>query len=165
MFKKPRKAISCLLIITMLFLSTGTVFAYDSSEFENEYQKYTEEEQRRIKEIIQSSDNQNKIGIIKENFPLSNDGTSTYTICLNCDMPFSVVTVCAAEATLAEEGYHNTFLGIPTGCYMYYFVSRAAEICMYCQKVVRQIDVQHGCWEVHKKCGKGEYDICPMDVT
>ena len=65
MFKKPRKAISCLLIITMLFLSTGTVFAYDSSEFENEYQKYTEEEQRRIKEIIQSPDNQNKIGIIK----------------------------------------------------------------------------------------------------
>ena len=44
MFKKPRKAISCLLIITMLFLSTGTVFAYDSSEFENEYQKYTEED-------------------------------------------------------------------------------------------------------------------------
>ena len=69
-------------------------------------------------------------------------------------MPFSVVTVCAAEATLAEEGYHNTFLGIPTGCYMYYFVSRAAEICMYCQKVVRQIDVQHGCREVHKNAEK-----------
>lgn len=23
----------------------------------------------------------------------------------------------------------------------------------------------HDCWEVHTKCSKGKYDICPMDVS
>lgn len=75
------------------------------------------------------------------------------------------VTVCAAEATLVDEGYHRDLLGIfETDCYVYYFRSRSAEMCPICYKVL-WVNGQHDCWEVHKKCSKGTYDVCPMQVS
>lgn len=80
-------------------------------------------------------------------------------MCYDCD--WIMVSVCAKEAILVDEGYHNTFLlGVPTDCYAYYFESYGAFMCELCNKVGS--DGYHACWEVHKKCSKGEYDVCPM---
>lgn len=92
--------------------------------------------------------------------------TNGFTLFPNCtDCSWFTVSVCAAEATLADEGYHRGFLGlVETDCYAYYFVSRGAEMCPTCYKVLWEYGA-HDCWEIHKKCSKGEYDVCPMTVS
>ena len=75
------------------------------------------------------------------------------------------VTVCAGEAKLVNEGYHRGFLGIlQTDCYAYYFESRGALMCPRCQSVIEMYGY-HACWEIHKKCSYGDYDVCPMQVS
>mgnify|MGYP004597505465 CR=1 FL=1 len=79
----------------------------------------------------------------------------TRYICINCN--WFCVTVCAAEAVHYDTGRHGD-------CEVYYFKSRGAMMCPTCQTAWVQYGY-HDCWEVHKTCWKGYYDVCPMEVT
>ena len=124
--------------------------------------EYEEEEQRRIDEIVNSSNSQEWLDVVVENVPLNNS-ISTYSHCLEC---YTIAnTVCLMDATLYDEGYHSGIFGIgTTDCYAYYFCSRGVEMCMSCGNVVSELGV-HDCWEIHKSCNKGEYDVCPMEYS
>lgn len=76
-------------------------------------------------------------------------------ICSKCG--WFCVTVCAAEARLDGTNTHGD-------CLVYYFSSRGAMMCPTCQIVYIQYGY-HDCWEIHKSCWKGDYDVCPMEVS
>ena len=160
---KKRLVLSMLLVIVMTISIGASVFANDLTEFREAYQPFIEEEQRRLEESIRSSNREELMGVREENLPIDM-GASTYPTCEKC-FNFSV-SVCAAEATLVDEGYHKGFLGIfNTDCYAYYYVSRGAEMCPYCANVLWMYD-EHYCWEYHTECSKkGFYDVCPMQVS
>lgn len=165
--KKTNFITSLLLIVTLFCTMTPTAFAQSTQdsldEFREAYRVITEEEQRRIDEITQSPNSSDWLGVFEENLPLD-PNVSTYGNCVDCN--WFTVSVCAGDATLIGEGYHKGFLGLfETDCYAYYFVSRGAEMCPTCNKVIRIYDGEHLCWEIHKKCFKGNYDICVMDVS
>lgn len=162
MFKKMRRLFSVALVLSML-ISTGLqVGACDFSELEKSLEPYAEEEQRRIDTITNSPNSEDWLGVVIENVPLDND-IEPYMMCQDCS--WMMVSVCAKEAILVDEGYHTGLLGsAQTNCYAYYFESRGAIMCSLCYKVGYQ-GGQHACWEIHKKCSKGEYDVCPMEVS
>lgn len=172
MKKSMKKCLCIVLAVVMILGLSVTAFAQENvvpddldrylEEFENEYNVIREEEQRRVDEISQSENSELWLGVVRENLPLNND-MSYYPTCSYCLS--ASVSVCAGEATLADQGYHSGFLGLgTTDCYMYYYVSRGAEMCPVCYRVLWKYDGQHGCLEVHKKCSKGRYKICPMTV-
>ena len=151
-----------LLTAAVMIVSMSThSFAYDLTEFYENYQCIIEEEQRRIQEIVNSPNSQDWLGVVVENLPMSND-VSFYPMCTDCS--WFTVSVCAGEATLYDEGYHyGGFLGMfLTDCYAYYFESRGAEMCPTCYRVIWDYET-HPCKEVHMKCSKGEYDTCVFD--
>ena len=166
-----KKLLSILLAASMLLGVSVSVFAQDTisddldrylEEFNNEYNVIRAEEQRRVDEIMNADNSDAWIGVVRENLPIDDDW-SYYPTCSYCSS--ASVSVCAGEATLANQGYHSGFLGIgTTDCYMYYYVSRGAEMCPVCYRVLWRYDGQHGCLEVHKKCSKGRYKICPMTI-
>lgn len=152
-----------LLIICSLILSFALVplniLANEKEELDAVFKI---EEQRRMDRVMNSSDSSQWLGIVEENVPLNNE-ISVYPNCVDCSL--LTKNVCAAEAILVDEGYHNTFLlGLPTDCYAYYFESHGAAMCPGCWKVVEQYG-RHACWERHKKCSKGDYDVCIMDIS
>ena len=149
-------------MICMVIFANG-IFAYaDTSDLQEYRDMYTAEEQRRINMITQSENSEDWIGVVEENFPLERE-IEMYPFCEDC---YEIsVTVCAGEAILVDEGYHKDLLGIvTTDCYAYYFNSRGADMCPVCGKVIFQYG-QHACWEIHKKCSKGDYDVCPMKIS
>lgn len=132
--KKSNKIITLLLILVVMIMNCFTVSASVYSDFEKWLEPYAEEEQRRINEILQSSNNEEGIGSFKENVPIDNS-ISTYANCLNCAA--LGVTVCAKEATIIDEGYHRALFGlIETDCYVTYLGSRAAAMCPVCTRVL-----------------------------
>lgn len=160
--KKSKITLSLLLTVALICTMSPTVFAQDLTEFREAYSIFKEEEQRRIEEITQSPNSSDWIGVFVENLPLDSN-ISTYPMCTDCE--WFTVSVCAAEAILYDEGYHRGFLGLfETDCYAYYFKSRGAEMCPTCYKVIWEYG-EHHCWEVHRKCSKGNYDVCPMQVS
>ncbi len=160
--KKSSKIITLLLILVFAVINCITVSASAYSDFEKWLEPYAEEEQRRINEVLRSPNNEDKIGVFKENVPIDN-AISTYANCLKCAA--LGVTVCAKEGTVIDEGYHRALLGlIETDCYVTYLGSRGASMCPICGSVLEKYGV-HYCWEVHKKCYKGTYDTCPMRIS
>lgn len=139
-----------------------TAFASDVSALEDFYDYLKTEESERINEIINSPNSEDYLGVVEENLPLNSE-ISLIPTCVDCG--WFTVSVCAAEATLIGQGYHTGFLGIfQTDCYAYYFVSRGAEMCPTCYDILWEYG-EHYCWEIHKTCSKGDYDVCPMQVT
>ncbi|WP_300802005.1 hypothetical protein [uncultured Acetatifactor sp.] len=153
--RKIRFFVSLLLTISMFTTASPVVYAHGILDMD----EFSEEEWRRIEMIINSPNSKDWIGVVKENVPLDS-GISTYPNCVDCAV--LSVSVCAKEAILYEEGYHNDFWGInQTDCYAYYFESGGAEMCPLCARVIFMYG-RHACWEIHKKCWYGEYDVCPM---
>ena len=133
-----------------------------TNELDFYLEPYRQEEQRRIDEITNSENSAEWLNVERDNMPLSN-GMMTIGHCVDCAE--IGVTVCAGEAKLVNEGYHRGFLGIlQTDCYAYYFESRGALMCPRCQSVIEMYGY-HACWEIHKKCSYGDYDVCPMQVS
>ena len=72
--------------------------------------------------------------------------------------------VCAAEAINYGTGTHKySFLWKDT-CTVTYFKSRSASICASCYNVCETYGY-HDCWQVHRDCGIGEYDVCPCEIS
>ena len=151
-----------LLVIALTFTMTSNVLAQDLTEFLEMYRAIKEEEQRRVEEIQQSPDSQAWVGVFRENMPLDSD-VSLYPMCVDCSC--STVSVCAGDAKLVFEGYHRGILGFMTECYAYYYTSRGADMCPQCFSVIEIFEGEHDCFQIHKKCSKGNYDTCPLDVT
>ena len=102
------------------------------------------------------------LGEADENAPLDK-GITPYMMCSKCS--WGMVTVCAGQRVLTYEGYHTGFWGIfETDCYAYYYSSKGAIMCPNCHHIGYEGDL-HDCWEIHGKCSKGEYDVCPMEVS
>lgn len=158
LYEKMNKIAASVVMVICLLVSSVSVFAQEKQELDEVFKN---EEWRRMERVINSEDSSQWIGIVEENVPLNNN-MSTYPHCVDCAA--LAVTVCAAEAILVDEGYHNNFVGVPTDCYAYYFESHGAAMCPQCHKVIEQYG-QHACWERHKKCSKGDYDVCPMQVS
>lgn len=72
--------------------------------------------------------------------------------------------VCAAEAIIYDYGTHKYGLLWTKTCEVVYINSRSASICDTCYNVV-EVFGYHDCWEVHKDCGRGEYDVCPCEIS
>lgn len=81
-------------------------------------------------------------------------------ICMQCGE--WCYTVCAAEGEVGDVWYHDTLT--TKDCKITTLRSRGASMCGTCSFVNEQYGY-HDCWEVHTKCSKGKYDICPMDVS
>lgn len=156
--RKRRKISTFVFAVIFLLTSYVSAFAQEKQELDAIFKN---EEWMRIERVINSENSSEWKGIVKENVPLNNN-VSAYPHCVDCAV--IAVTVCAAEATLVDEGYHTNIFGKRTDCYAYYFGSRGAAMCPVCQKVIEQYG-QHACWEIHKKCSKGNYDVCPMQVS
>lgn len=156
-----KKCIAFLMTCLLMFFSPVLTLA-STNELDFYLEPYRQEEQRRIDEITNSENSAEWLNVERDNMPLSN-GMMTIGHCLDCAT--IGVTVCAAEAKLVNEGYHRGFFGIrQTDCYAYYFESRGALMCPQCQRVLEQYGY-HACWEIHKKCSYGDYDVCPMQVS
>lgn len=156
--RKIRFLLSLLLAVSMFIMASPVTYAYDMPDMD----EFSEEEWRRIETIVNSPNSKDWIGVVRENLTL-NRGITPYPNCVDC----SVLTrsVCYKEAILVDEGYHTGFLGIgTTDCYAYYFESGGADICPICGRKVF-VYGRHACWEIHKKCSKGEYDVCPMQKS
>ena len=121
-----------------VFLSTGTVFAYDTSSFDNLH----------YNAIVENND---------EASP------SRRTTCLSCGNGEGV-TICTGENLKIESGYHRNILGIQTDCFAYYYYRKGIEMCLDCGAFIRTLPGYHLCLEVHPKCGKGSYNCCVMDM-
>lgn len=155
-----KKCIAFLITCLLMFFSPVLTLA-STNELDFYLEPYRQEEQRRIDEITNSENSAEWLNVERDNMPLSN-GMMTIGHCLDCAT--IGVTVCAAEAKLVNEGYHRGFFGNQTDCYAYYFESRGALMCPQCQRVLEQYGY-HACWEIHKKCSYGDYDVCPMQVS
>ena len=71
-------------------------------------------------------------------------------------------TVCRGDATYDGTSEHGWF----RRCTVKYFTSYGSMMCMECHKVWKAYySGYHDCWEIHSSCGKGYYDICPMDIS
>lgn len=81
-------------------------------------------------------------------------------MCLNCN--WFCYTVCAGEAYNAGTYTHSTLF--TKDCKVTYFKSRGAMMCPYCYRAWEQYGY-HDCWEAHTKCSKGQYDVCPMEIS
>lgn len=153
------------LVGAILSLSIGVSCLHSfAAEKEALDEVYKREERRRIERVINSEDSSLWLGVVEENVPVES-GISTVPFCADC----LVLTrsKCLAEAILVDEGYHNTLLAsIPTDCYAYYFNSHAVYECPECKKSVLDVsNAMHACWEIHKSCWLGDYDVCPCDVS
>ena len=137
---KKRKIISCLLIISLLFLNTASAFAYETPDLETCADCYVEEQ-------MGTSD--------------KNTISPLYT-CLACYG--NGITACTQEILKIESGYHGNILGIPGDCYAYFYYCKAVEVCSSCFSFIRLIPGYHACREIHQKCWKGVYDCCIMDI-
>lgn len=71
-------------------------------------------------------------------------------------------TVCAADGEIGDSWTHDTLL--TKDCKVTILRSRGATMCGSCSYVNEQHGY-HDCWEVHTKCSKGRYDVCPMDIS
>lgn len=88
------------------------------------------------------------------------DHPTTRYMCVDCN--WFCQTVCAAEGIIDEEWDHSTLL--TPDCHVTSIISRGAMMCPTCYTVYEVYDY-HYCWEVHTKCSKGQYDVCPMQVS
>lgn len=159
-----KKFTSLVLAIAMILgLNASSIYASSEADIENlqrYIKEFDKEEKRRL--IESSKPNSGLMGVFKENVPIDNM-TTLYPHCLDCGE--FTVSVCAKEAVLYDEGYHRGLLGlVETDCYAYYYRSRGAAMCPSCARVIQQYGY-HDCWELHKKCSKGNYDVCPMQVS
>lgn len=156
--RKIKFLVSLLLAISMFTTASPIAYAVGNLDMD----EYNEEERRRIEMIVNSPNSKDWIGVVKENVPLDS-GISAYPNCVDCGV--LTVSVCAKEAILYDEGYHYDFWGITqTDCYAYYFQSNGGDMCPICAKVIFMYG-RHDCLELHKKCSKGEYDVCPMQIS
>lgn len=156
--RRIKVLVSVLLAVSMFTAASHVNYAYDVPDMD----EFSEEEWRRIEMIINSPNSKDWIGVVNENVPYDS-GISAYPNCVDC----AVLTrsVCLKEAILVDEGYHNGFLGITqTDCYAYYFESGGIEQCQICGDIVFEYG-RHACWQIHKKCSYGEYDVCPMQIS
>lgn len=152
MFKKMRRLFSVVLVLSMLTATGLQVGAYGSSESGKSLECYAEE----------GHDNEGCQGEVVENVPPDN-GITPYMMCSKCS--WGMVSVCADQRVLTYEGYHTGIFGIfYTDCYAYYYSSKGAIMCPNCYHIGYEADL-HDCWESHGKCSKGEYDVCPMEVS
>ena len=71
-------------------------------------------------------------------------------------------TVCAMEGVVGDVYTHDTLL--TKDCQVTILRSRGATICSSCGNV-NETYGYHDCWEVHTKCSKGQYDVCPMEIS
>lgn len=81
------------------------------------------------------------------------DNASRYT-CVDCG--WFCTTVCFEEDRVYATSTHGS-------CEVDYLRSTGAEKCLECGKVW----VRYGyrdCWEIHKSCRKGDYDVCTMNT-
>ena len=85
---------------------------------------------------------------------------SSRDFCVNCRV--ACVTVCAAEGVMGDVWYHSTLF--TQDCKVTQIKSRGGLMCPVCHNVLDVFDY-HDCWEIHTKCSKGNYDICPMMVS
>ena len=165
MKKTLKKLLAVVLTLSLGLAISVPAFASEDDNLDSFIEAFSpirEEENRRIEKIVNSQNSDEWLNVFEENLPLD-ENISMYPICTDCN--WYSVSVCAGDANLCDEGYHTGFLGIPTDCYAYYFNSRGAEMCSNCYKVLWQYDGMHYCWEIHKKCSKGDYDVCPMQVS
>ena len=72
--------------------------------------------------------------------------------------------VCAAEAIHYASGTHKYGFLWTEICNVAYFNSRSASMCIACYTVV-EVFGYHDCWEVHQDCGRGQYDVCPCEIS
>ena len=71
-------------------------------------------------------------------------------------------TVCAMEGVVGDVYTYDTLL--TKGCQVTILRSRGATMCSYYGNV-NETYGYHDCWEVHTKCSKGQYDVCPMEIS
>lgn len=61
---KFKRLLSLVVTITIVTMMSSYVYAYDISDLEDAHSYFTEEEQRRIEEIIQSPNSEDWLGVV-----------------------------------------------------------------------------------------------------
>lgn len=151
-----------ILVTLGCFLFFLTPIAVHASEYyEFFFDEYDTCEKARMDKISNMDDATEFINKVEENVPLSNN-VVPYSNCVDCSE--LGVLVCAKEATFVGTSEHRYGLTLQNTCTVYYYVSHGAEMCPNCWKVLYQ-GGQHDCWERHKGCSKGDYDVCPMTYS
>lgn len=155
--KKRKRCIVSFLLIACLLFSTKTYASDDIPDLALSEETKIKEQKRILGEIPPGEEGEEidwKLVVGAEHQP------SPRYVCINCN--WFCVTVCAAEGVRGDEWDHSTLF--TKDCHVTSILSRGAMMCPTCYTVWEQYDY-HYCWEVHTKCSKGQYDICPMQVT
>lgn len=138
--------------ITMT-LASSQVFAEDG--FQNPFKENKEREKLVLEAIMNDTE------IPPENEDVFANLASPMWICTDCD--WFMPSVCAAEGRVHEVGTHKYGLLRDKTCTRTLLYSRGAYVCPTCYKV-EQVG-EHWCWDVHRDCGQGQKDVCPMEVS
>lgn len=148
-----KKNFALLLIGAMLTVILGSAFTYD---YEDPFAKNREREEKVIEAILNGSEIPDEM---EEEIVIDNHITTMW-ICVECES--LIPSTCLADARVADVGTHT--YGGGKKCTETLLYSRGAYVCQYC-KHVEMIPGEHWCWDVHKDCGKGAVDCCPLDVS
>ena len=79
--------------------------------------------------------------------------------CIQCGGLMKMM--CWQDMNLVDQGYHVK-LGSP--CYARYYKCRTYNACWFCGNY-EFLNGMHYCKEIHESCSKGEFDVCPAEVT
>lgn len=132
---------------------TSYVFAQDG--FVNPFSENKEREQQVIEALMNGTE------LPPENESGLPEITPMWS-CINCE--FIMPSVCSADGRVEDSFDHEYGLFNPQTCRRTILYSRAAYVCPTCSRV-DMIEGEHWCWDVHRDCGKGQIDMCPMDVS
>ena len=129
------------------------VFAQD--DFVNPFSENKEREQKVIEAILNGTE------LPPENEVQLPEVSLLWT-CVDCN--WFMPSVCAADGTVHDVFTHKYGLLKDKTCTETLLYSRGAYVCPTCYRV-DMIDGEHWCWDVHRDCGKGQIDMCPMQES
>jgi len=134
--KKVKNIISLMLVLTMCFTISPSVFAHEYCESNH---------------------------VIVEEVSVTGESEITPYYVWNCvDCGTLCNTVCYGEKQVVESGTHKAgILGLGGTCYVDYTKSSSAIMCLQCGDVKDLYAIAHHCEERHSICGTK--DVCAME--
>ena len=154
---KHKKLASLIALLGVMSISvTSYVFAQDG--FVNPFSENKEREQQVIEAII----NGTELPPENEDFLYAVPEISPTWVCVDCS--WFMPSVCFKDGRVEGVGTHQYGLLNDKTCTHTILYSRAAYICPTCGRQ-DPIEGEHWCWDVHRDCGQGQCDLCPMDDT
>ena len=153
---KFKRVVSIFVLFAVcMTLVSSQVFAQSDSENPFGFFQHKEHEQQVLDAIMNDTE-------LPPDVDCSFPEIAPLVLCTSC--AFMSVSVCSADGRIDGSGTHKYGILLNKTCTRTVLFSRAGYVCTSCYHV-DPIDGEHWCWDVHKDCGKGQVDMCPMEIS